>query len=197
MRSSLLFIVLCVFYLSVSGQCTSVRYTDTVFHRVTGQTAVQFGTADNYLGIPIDLYLDFYEPAGDTLTKRPLIVYAFGGAFLIGTRNQPPIPDYCTYYAKCGYAVAAIDYRIGFDILSTESAERAVYRTTQDIRGAVRFLCQRYAQYRIDTTAIFLTGSSAGCFGGLYSTFEEQSDVPSSIHGIFAEPSDLGCLDCA
>ncbi|MCW3127554.1 MAG: hypothetical protein JWO03_3212, partial [Bacteroidetes bacterium] len=42
-----------------------------------------------------------------------------------------------------------------------------------------------------------LTGSSAGCFGGLYSTFEEQSDVPSSIHGIFAEPSDLGCLDCA
>jgi PKD repeat protein len=197
MRSSLLFIVLCVFYLSVSGQCTSRRYQDTIFHRVT-VTTTQFGTATTQLNLPQNLSLDFYEPTGDTLTRRPLIVYAFGGAFLIGTRNQPPVPTYCTNYAQCGYAVASIDYRIGFDVLSTGSAVRAVYRAAQDLRGAVRYLCQRYPQYRIDTSAIFLTGSSAGCIAGLASTFMEPNDIPGTyIHGILTEPSDLGCYDCA
>lgn len=195
-QTFLLAIVICT-SLYINAQCTSRRYLDTVFHDATVTSAIYYGTADNQLGISQDLYLDFYEPTGDTLSSRPLIVYAFGGAFLIGTRNQPPIPDYCTYYAKCGYAVASIDYRIGFNVLSTGSAVRAVYRAAQDLRASVRFLCQRYPQYRIDTAAIFLTGSSAGCFSALHSCFMEPSDVPSDIHGITLEPSDLGCYDCS
>jgi hypothetical protein len=93
--------------------------------------------------------------------------------------------------------VASIDYRIGFDVLDSQSAERAVYRGVQDLRGAVRFLCQHYPQYGIDTTAIFLTGSSAGCFSGLHSCFLEQSDWPPCIHGTTLEPGDLSCMDCA
>jgi PKD repeat protein len=160
-------------------------------------SGIYFGTADTYLGVSQDLYLDIYAPTGDTLTKRPLIVYMFGGAFLIGTRNQPPIPVYSTYLAQCGYVVASIDYRIGFDVLSTGSAVRAVYRGIQDLRGAVRFLCQNYPQYNIDTTAIFLDGSSAGCISGIGSCFMETGDIPNYIHGITTEPSDLGCIDCA
>ena len=198
MPRGLLLGILCFLCFSLSAQCISDRYLDSIFHSVTTTSGIYYGTADNYLGISTDLYLDFYEPTGDTLTKRPLIVYAFGGAFLIGTRNQPPIPAYCSYLAQCGYAVASIDYRIGFNVLSTESAERAVYRAAQDLRGAVRFLCQRYSQYKIDTTAIFLTGSSAGCFSGIHSCFMEPSDVPVAIHtGILTEPTDLGCFDCA
>ena len=182
---------------TIHAQCTSDRYKDTVFHHVTVTSGIQFGRADTYLGIPQDLSLDFYEPTGDTLSNRPLLVYAFGGGFLIGVRGQPPIPAYCTYFAQCGYAVASIDYRIGFNPLDQSSAERAVYRGAQDLRAAVRFLCQRYSQYRIDTTAIFLTGSSAGCFSGLHSCFMEQADCPTSVHGSTFEPSDLGCFDCS
>lgn len=180
------------------SQCDSLRYTRQVFNTVTKISQIKFGNADPYgLVTSQDLYLDFYEPFGDTLTSRPLIVYAFGGGFLIGDKNQPPIPAYCEYYAKCGYAVAAIDYRIGFNTVSTESAERAVYRAAQDLRAAVRFLAQRSATYRIDTAAIFLTGSSAGCFSGLHSTYMDESQKPASTTGIFLEPDDLGCFDCS
>lgn len=185
-------------YLSVAAQCTSNRYLRPIFSNVTVTSGIQFGSATAYAGLfPQNLYLDIYAPTGDTLTSRPLIVYAFGGGFLIGTRIDPPIPTYATYFAKCGYVVASIDYRIGFNTLDTQSAEREVYRGVQDLRGAVRFLCQNYSQYKIDTTAIFLTGSSAGCFAGLHSCFMEQSDWPPCIHGTFLEPSDLGCMDCA
>ena len=182
---------------AIMAQCTSDRYTHQVFSNVTTTSGIQFGSAMAYGGlIPQALSLDLYEPSGDTISQRPLIVYAFGGGFLIGTRIDPPIVGYCTYLAKCGYVVASIDYRIGFNVVDGQSAERAVYRGVQDLRGAVRFLCQRYPQYRIDTNAIFLTGSSAGCFSGLHSCFMEQNEVPARVHGTTLETSDIGCYDC-
>ena len=197
MKNSFVALLLMVCYISTSAQCSSDRYTKQVFSNVTTTSGVQFGSALAYNGIiPQNLAMDIYEPTGDTISQRPLIVYAFGGGFLIGTRIDPPITGYCSYLARCGYVVASIDYRIGFNVLDGQSSERAVYRGVQDLRGAVRFLCQRYPQYRIDTTTIFLTGSSAGCFSGLHSCFMEQSEVPASAHGITLEPSDLGCYDC-
>jgi PKD repeat protein/pimeloyl-ACP methyl ester carboxylesterase len=197
MKKWILIVSIAILYLSASAQCTSNRYTAPVFPSVTTTSGIQFGTATAYAALfPQNLYLDFYEPTGDTIAQRPLIVYVFGGGFLIGTRIDPPIPAYCTYLAKCGYTVASIDYRIGFNPLDSQSAERAVYRGVQDLRGAVRFLCQHYPQYRIDTQAIFLTGSSAGCIAGFHSTLAEPSDWPQCVHGSTLEPSDLGCLDC-
>jgi PKD repeat protein len=198
MKKWLLILSSAIIYLSMSAQCTSDRYTEPIFPNVTVTSSIQFGSAVPYGSLlPENLYLDLYEPTGDTLAARPLIVYAFGGGFLIGTRIDPPIPAYASYYAQLGYVVASVDYRIGFDVVDSQSAERAVYRGVQDMRGAVRFLCQHYPQYRIDTTEIFMTGSSAGCFSGLHSCFLEQSDWPPCIHGTLLEPSDLGCMDCA
>lgn len=181
-----------------SQNCQSVRYLEEVFDNVVVTSNIQFGEADPY-GIigSQSLMLDLYSPEGDTLEKRPLIIYAFGGGFLIGTRNQPPIPEYCERWARMGYVVASIDYRIGFNTTSSASAERAVYRGVQDVRAAMRFLGQFSAGYGIDTTNIFLTGSSAGCFSALHSTFMEENDRPQSTYGITLEPADMGCADCS
>src|SRR5688572_19714468 len=105
---------------SFSQACNSLRYQDTIFHSVT-ITTFKFGTATPYglLAQPQDLFLDFYEPTGDTLTNRPLIVFQFGGGFTIGWRSEPVIPQFCDYFAKCGYAVASIDYRLGLNPLDT------------------------------------------------------------------------------
>lgn len=177
--------------------CSSLRYQDSIYQEVKITNNIKFATATPYglLAQPQDLYMDIYEPANDTQTRRPLIIFQFGGGFLIGTRNQPPIPQYCEYFAKCGYVVASIDYRIGFDVLSTGSAERAVVRAVQDQRAAVRHLCQRANIYGIDTASIFLTGTSAGCFAGLHSTFMVEAQIPASSHGIWSEPDDLGSID--
>lgn len=179
------------------SDCNSQRYQDTIYHTIKVTKDIKFGTATPYglLAQPQDLYMDIYEPAGDTQTRRPLMIFQFGGGFLIGWRSQPPIPQYCEYFAKCGYVVASIDYRIGFDVLSSGSAERAVIRAVQDQRAAVRHLCQRANQYKIDTASIFLTGTSAGCFAGLHSTFMVESQIPASYHGIPLEPDDLGSID--
>lgn len=183
---------------ALAQNCNSVRYLDEVFEEVTVTSGIKFGEADPY-GIigSQDLLLDLYAPTGDVLEKRPLIIYAFGGGFLIGTRFQPPIPEYCQRWARMGYVVAAIDYRIGFNTTSSGSAERAVYRGVQDVRAAMRFLGQFSAGYGIDTTTIFLTGSSAGCFSAMHSTFMEETDRPQSSYGILLEPGDMGCADCS
>lgn len=201
MKQFLWFIVLLIATTAQAqnAACTSNRYQQKVFPQVTKTSQILFGTATPYglLAQPQNLYFDFYEPTGDSLQERPLIVYAFGGAFLIGDKNQPPIPQYCETLAKMGYAVAAIDYRIGFNTTSTESTIRAVYRAAQDLRAAIRFICQRSSQYKIDTASIILTGSSAGCFAGLHSTYFEESQRPAATFGILTEPADLGCFDCS
>lgn len=194
---------LCLFKLGFSqaqnSNCATQRYQQKVFQQVKKTSQILYGSADSYNGIiqPQQLYLDFYEPIGDSLQERPLIFYAFGGAFLIGDKNQPPIPRYCEDFAKMGYAVAAIDYRIGFNTTNTESTIRAVYRAAQDLRAAIRFLCERASQYKIDTASIILTGSSAGCFAALHSNYFEENQRPAATYGTPTENADLGCFDCS
>ena len=195
----LLFTILLLSAVAAHAQnCTSTRYRDEVFTDVDESLGIQFGQADPYgLLTSQDLRMDIYMPAGDDLEKRPLIIYAFGGGFLIGLRNQPPIPQFCQHYARLGYVVASIDYRIGFTTTSSGSAERAVYRGVQDLRAAMRFLAQNSAVYGIDTSNIFLTGSSAGCFSALHSTFMTDAQRPQSTFGILLEPEDMECSDCS
>lgn len=198
MRSIPTLLILLQTLLLQAQDCAPSRYLNEVFDQVTVTSGIKFGEADPYGVIGSqDLLLDLYQPTGDLLEKRPVIIYAFGGGFLIGFRNQPPIPEFCTHFAKLGYVVAAIDYRIGFNTTSSGSAERAVYRGVQDLRAAMRFLGQFSAGYGIDTTNIFLTGSSAGCFSALHSTFMEESDRPQSTYGILLEPGNMGCADCS
>src|ERR1043165_3054439 len=178
--------------------CNSLRYQDTIFHRVD-TSIYYFGTATPFgvLAQPQDLLLDIYEPAGDTLTKRPLIVFEFGGGFTIGWRSEPDIPQFCQYFAKCGYVVASIDYRIGLNPLDTASTVRAFYRGVQDERSAIRYLAANAQQFRIDTNYITLTGTSAGCFCAFAQAFMTDSDRPVQTYGSFLEPDDQLCMDCS
>ena len=181
---------------TAQGQCITMRYQDSIFHSVDTTSGIYFATANPFgLSSSQDLYLDLYRPQGDTVKRRPLIVFQHGGSFLSGSRNQTIIPAYATYFAKCGYVVASIDYRLGFDPVSSGSAERAVYRAMQDLRASVRFLCQNAQLYGIDTNSVILTGNSAGCISDLCSAFMTESQFPAAIHGTLTESSDLGPID--
>ncbi len=200
MKNGLLVTVLCFIFYSnpatAQTMCGSLRYQDSIFHTVDTTLGVYFATANPFgLNSSQDLYLDIYQPANDTQKHRPLIVFQHGGSFMNGSRNQTIIPAYATYFAKCGYVVASIDYRLGFDPLSTGSSERAVYRAIQDLRASVRFLCLQADQYGIDTNSVILDGNSAGCISGLCSAFISEQQFPSAIHGTLTESSDLGPID--
>jgi PKD repeat protein len=197
-RSLVLFSFVYAITACAQTNCSSLRYQQPVFDSVAITSGIYFGTATPYgvLALPQDLYLDFYEPYGDTLSKRPLIVFQFGGGFAIGWRSEPVIPDFCKFFAQHGYAVASIDYRLGFNV-DSQSTVRAMYRAMQDERAALRFLAANANLFRIDTNNIFLTGTSAGCFSALGNCFMSEADRPASTYGYLLEPNDLGCMDCS
>jgi acetyl esterase/lipase len=77
---------------------------------------------------PVNLYMDIFQPTGDTLSQRPLVIIAFGGGFLSGSKDHWSIRLLCQNLAKRGYVTAAIDYRLGMNIFDSDLANRAVYR---------------------------------------------------------------------
>ena len=65
--------------------CDGNRYFLNVFDNTT-KTTVKFGENTTALGSTQELFMDIYEPVGDNLEKRPLIIWAFGGAFITGLK---------------------------------------------------------------------------------------------------------------
>lgn len=142
------------------------------------------------------LRLDIYEPSGDTQTERPLIMLLHGGAFILGDKATESIRELATDFARKGYVVASINYRIGFNPASKSSLERAAYRAVQDARAALRYLSANAAAYRIDPRYVFLGGSSAGAITALNTAFMKEEERPESTgRNIWRAQIDLGKLD--
>lgn len=166
---------------------------------------IVYGTATNFNGSIDTLKIDIYNPACDDIlgvSKKPLLVWIHGGAFLSGNKNDPSIINLCEEFAKRGYITASISYRLGFVadknawncnypnyacIFAADEAEwqRAYYRAMQDAKGAIRFLVNRHNQYRIDLDNIFVGGESAGGFialaTALLDTLPEKPAVTYAI----------------
>ena len=61
------------------------RYLNEVFTNVTVTSSVKYGRNISVLtGSPAaqDLFMDVYEPTGDTVSKRPVVIYLHTGSFL-------------------------------------------------------------------------------------------------------------------
>lgn len=76
MKKKLLTLILALTLITTYGQ----RYLYPVFSTVNITSNIVYGNALNYQSVNKVLKLDFYEPAGDTVSKRPLIIYMHGGA---------------------------------------------------------------------------------------------------------------------
>ena len=137
------------------------RYRDVIFPSVTTATGVPFGLNAGISGAPDTLLMDVYQPTGDTVTLRPLVIGIHGGSLVSGNRNE--MAPECTDFARRGFVAATIDYRIGIDPPKyVTTILEALLRGVQDTKAAVRFFRAHAAQYGIDTSRIFLEGSSAG-----------------------------------
>lgn len=139
------------------------------------------------------LRMDIYRPENDTLTKRPLLMLIHGGGFYIGDKQSPAMRAWSKHFATLGYTVASINYRIGFRPVNY-SIERAGYRAIQDAHAAMRFLVRNRELYGIDTSLLFVGGSSAGGITSLNLAFMRNNNRPRSSFGsILFE--DLGNLE--
>ncbi|MBO6024721.1 MAG: T9SS type A sorting domain-containing protein [Bacteroidales bacterium] len=168
------------------------RYAEPVFDEVNVESDIPFSSAiEEGETSPITLYLDFYEPQGDTLSARPLVITVFGGAFVAGGRDYVDMVEYCTRLAQHGYAAASIDYRLlSIWNLNATSLVRDAYMAAQDVSSAIRFFKCHCEEYRIDPEQVFLLGNSAGSIAILCEMFMDESERPAETY----ESPDLGSM---
>lgn len=167
--------------------CGSGRFDTEVFSSVQTTTGIQYGSNNVAGGGPIALTMDIYEPSGDTMSVRPLIVWAHGGSFIGGTKEDADVVSLSQHFAKRGYVCVSINYRTGFAVFPPDGAEAkmAVFRAVQDMKAAVRYFRKDAVTtntYHIDPSLIFAGGSSAGAFTALHMAYLDQpSELPAEI----------------
>ncbi len=178
----------------LQAQCGG-RYVWEIFSSVNSIPDIQYGANDDYEGNSQDLFVDFYEPTGDTLAERPLVILAHGGFFISGDRTAADIVGFCEGLARRGYACASLQYRLGVGLSEVDSAgfSKAVVRGVQDAKAAVRFFRANGESYGIDTAQIFLGGTSAGGVLAVHYAYLQNTDLsPDWINTLIDE---LGGLE--
>ena len=161
---------------------SQTRYADEIFPDVSVFQGVPFGANINLRGEMQTLRLDCYQPSGDTLSKRPLLVWIHGGGFVGGSRDDLKAKAMGTAYAKRGYVAASIDYRVGVaDAASAAAFLESMLRAVQDGKAALRFFRKNAALYRVDTARVFVGGSSAGGVTTLLLAYWDQDEIPAAL----------------
>jgi len=173
------------------------RYETEVFTDVDITLDVKY--AENYsvqTGAPtlVDLTMDVYEPDGDTLSNRPVILLFHAGSFLpkgpflpFGDKRDSVMVEMATQFAKRGFVAVSVGYRIGWNPLAAgqpakaNSIINAVYRAMQDARAAVRWFrmdADGSNQFNIDPYQIAVGGSNSGGYVALaLGNMNKQSEI--------------------
>jgi predicted esterase len=128
----------------------------------------------------LDLKLDIYYPKTDLFKNRPLVMLIHGGAFYIGSKESTAEQALATSFAKRGYVVASIDYRLGFKLLPSD-IELSTYRAVQDAHAALRFLSHNAKGLGIDPNQVYVGGTSAGGVASLSVAFMNNDERPERI----------------
>jgi acetyl esterase/lipase len=125
--------------LLAAGQAAAAEYD------MTNHTDIVFAEHDG-----TKLVGDLYLPKGRS--KAPVLVAVHGGGWQAG--NKQFYRYWGLFLARAGYAVFAVDYRLG----KAGTYPGAVY----DVKAAVQYIRAKAGEYDLDPDRIGLVGDSAG-----------------------------------
>jgi len=175
MKKNYLFLIFTILAGAAFAQengCDNQRYINEIFTDVTS-TTVKFGENYTFGGNFQELYMDIYEPMGDTRTDRPVVVFAFGGAYVGGNRTQ--VQSFCEEFARKGFVAAAIDYRIyAIDFVNLPDSLGMldiITKSIGDMKASIRTLRKSVDNgnpFGIDPNFIFAGGLSAGAITAMH-----------------------------
>lgn len=198
LRIVFVLIGLSVNYLSnaQTAGCDGARYKSDVFAG-SKKTTVMYAPTTTVLGDNLNLSMDVYEPEGDNLAKRPVVVLAHGGSFTVGDKSL--MERWCRLLAKKGYVAASIQYRLypifvlGFPD-SSGIFDTAV-KAMGDMKAAVRYFREDAAtanKFKIDPDNVFIGGYSAGAVTALHAGFIDANDtIPTFLKTLIANNGGL------
>lgn len=163
--------------------CDGQRYLGEVFDSVK-VTTQQYGKNISLVGDSLALFMDIYEPVNDPATKRPAMILAFGGTYISGDRTQ--LAYLGRLFAKHGYVVACIDYRIWplFVLGFPDSAAIVdiAMKAMGDMRASVRYIKSQENTFKIDTNLVFVGGVSSGAITAIQVAYLDAGDqVPDFL----------------
>ena len=122
------------------------------------------------------LYLDHYRAEGEGF--HPCVLFAFGGGFSHGSRNNERYLPYFEMLLSEGFDVVSVDYRLGmaYTLDSTEDVGplegawamyRSVNYAAEDVLRATKYVVDNATKLGIDPSLIVASGSSAGAIAVL------------------------------
>lgn len=116
------------------------------------------------------LRLDRYALLSPDSRAKPCLMFLFGGGFMTGTRDNRRFRPFFDYYARKGFVVVSINYRLGMKrarqagLLDEEHFTQALDMTlsmaTEDLYDATAYICRHMPD--VDPSRIVTCGSSAG-----------------------------------
>lgn len=151
------------------GGPAPLRYRDQIAPSFTKVSDVTYGRATKQDGTTIDLKLDVYRAAGDTIFRRPAIVWVHGGSFRSGSKASPEIVAQAAWFAQRGYVSLAIDYRLSPTGCTQVNLAciTSITQAKEDAQAAVRFARAKASTYGIDVNRVAIAGTSAGAITAL------------------------------
>lgn len=171
--------------------CGNGRYMSKVFTGFDLTSDIKFGYNYNLNGNIDSLKLDVYQPQGDTLSMRPLMILIHGGTFIGGSKTGADVKPLAEDFAKMGFVTSSINYRLGMQGIpfpgpDSSDATESVIRAVHDARAAVRFFKKDFSEngntYKIDTNLIFILGVSAGAITAIHLAYlDEISEYPTYV----------------
>ena len=164
-----------VYKKDVKGYWSSYPDTGDTFVNIYLGRAGELTSKDK-LKLEMDIYSPKGKPKGELC---PLLILIHGGAFYNGDKQDLGFPEMGRHFAKRGYVVASINYRLGFMLMAAD-VDRAGYRALQDTHAAVCYLIGKAKDYNIDTNKIYAAGASAGAITALNLAFMRDEDRPKS-----------------
>jgi len=190
MKKYLLLLFIFAFSFDTKAQnesCDGSRYIDDVFTDIKVTKNIKYGEGETIFENFQELYLDVYEPEGDDVSMRPVIILAFGGSYIGGERAD--VGYLCEAYARKGYVAVAIDYRLFdgplFPIPTADQMEVVVIKSVSDMRAAIRYMRQDSDTenlFRVDPQNVFVGGVSAGSITAFHTAVLDESDeIPQHI----------------
>ncbi len=128
-----------------------------------------------------ELWMDIYTCEFTTSEPRPCLIFVFGGGFKEGERDAKGYQPYYDYFARRGFAVVSIDYRLGMKgekapgFFNLKPLQKAIAMAVVDLYSATGYLIDHADELAIDPERIIISGSSAGAITVLQADYWKRN----------------------
>lgn len=119
--------------------------------------------------------------------KSPVVIFSYGGGWEGGRRDDPGTEPFLEYLTTLGYAVVAIDYRLGIkeakdkneftSANGTEMYLRAIEWGVEDLFDATSYVVEHADEWNVDRDQVVIFGGSAGATNSLVAEYNVANDT--------------------